>query len=161
VLVILLACACAACEQGQSADDGGSDDEDGQGNGTCSALEGEYLATYSAVSDDCGGVAAFPSERFRVSSEGEILTAEGRPIGDDSAPSGCVDDDVSTDDCVLSFRRECATVLPLFGAADVQGEYVLDFDSGSGSVDIFIGVYDGTTLLQSCQGQQRVRISER
>jgi hypothetical protein len=160
-LAILLACAGAACEPGQGADEDGSDDGADPPSGTCSASEDDYLATYTAVSDNCGGVAAFMSERYSVSSDGEVLTAEGRAIGDGSAPSGCVDDDVSTDECVVSFRRQCATVLPLLGAADVQGDYTLDFESGSGSVDILIAVYDGSTLLQSCQAEQRIRISAR
>jgi hypothetical protein len=159
-LAILLACACAACEPGPAADDDGSDDPDGQGNDGCSAAEGDYLATFSAVSDNCGGLDPIPSEQFRIS-DGEISTPEGRAIGDGSAPRGCVDDNVSTDGCVVSFRRECATVLPLFGAADVQGGYTLDFETGSGSVDIFIAVYDGPTVLQSCQGEQQIRITER
>jgi hypothetical protein len=106
-------------------------------------------------------VEALPSERFSVSTQGEILSAGGRAIGDGSAPSGCVDSGVSTDGCVVSFTRECATELLVFGVADVQGAYTLDFDAGSGSVEIGIGVYDGATLLQSCRGEQRVSIRSR
>jgi hypothetical protein len=106
-------------------------------------------------------VEAFPSERFTVTSEGEILTDGGRAIGDGSAPSGCVDDDVAIDECVVSFTRVCASALLLIGTANVQGDYTLDFERGSGSVDIRIGVYDGPTLLQSCQGQQRINIRAR
>jgi hypothetical protein len=161
---VLLAGACAACEPGQSADgadDDGSGESGGQASDGCMARPGDYLATYIPVSDNCGGVDALPSERFSVSTEGEILSTGGRAIGDGSAPSGCVDAAVSTDGCVVSFTRECATELLLFGAADVQGDYTLDFEAGSGSVDIRIGVYDGPTLLQSCGGQQRVSIRSR
>jgi hypothetical protein len=122
---------------------------------------GSYLATYVPVGDNCGGVNAFPNERFMVTSEGEILTAEGRPIGDGSAPSGCVDDDVAIDACVVSFARECEGVLLLFGTASVRGDYRLDLEGGLGSVDIDIAVFDGPVLLQSCQAQQRISISSR
>jgi hypothetical protein len=122
---------------------------------------GSYLATYVPVGDNCGGVTAFPSERFMVTSDGEILTAEGRAIGEGSAPSGCVDDDVATDGCVVSFTRECESVLLLFGTASVRGDYTLDLEGGVGSVDIAIGVFDGPVLVQSCQAQQRIAISSR
>jgi hypothetical protein len=156
-----LACASAACEPAQGTDeddDGGSAGSGGPASDGCEASPGNYQATYSPVSDNCGGVGALPSERYSVNSDGEILTIGGTPIGNGSAPSGCVDDDVSIDGCVLSFTRACASVSLLFGSAAVEGDFTLDFATGSGSVDIRIGVYDGLNLLQSCEGEQRISI---
>jgi hypothetical protein len=161
---LLVVCACAACEPGQSADDADDDGAGGSGGeagASCGASPGGYLATYVPVSDNCGGVEALPSERFTVTADGEILTADGRAIDEGSAPSGCVDDDVLIDGCVVSFTRLCDSALLLVGTANVQGDYTLDFERGSGSVAIGISVYDGPTLLQSCQGQQRISISSR
>jgi hypothetical protein len=160
---ILIACTALGCDPGQGLDDSDDDDEGGGGDesGACSAPAGDYSATYIPVSDDCGGVDALPSDRFSVSTDGEILDSSDRPVGDGSAPSGCVDDDVTMRGCVVSFTRECQSELLLLGVADVQGDYRLDFGNGSGSVDIRIAVYDGVTLLQSCQAQQDVRITSR
>jgi hypothetical protein len=167
-LLLFLCRAAMGCEPRTTGEDGDeSGDENGRGgaapsNGACGATPGEYLATFTPVSDDCGGVLALPSEPFNITTQGEVLAANGNPPGDGSAPSGCVDDDGSRRGCVVSFTRECASEVLLLvsvGTADVRGAYSLDFGSGTGSVDIAIAVFDGPTLLQSCQAAQNIRIT--
>ena len=89
------------------------------------------------------------------------MTDSGRAPGDGSAPSGCVDSNASVDGCAVAFTRECASEDLLGSTADVQGSYQLDFDRRTGSVQISIGLYDGTVLLDSCTARQNVNITRR
>jgi hypothetical protein len=151
-------CAAIACQPGQGSSD--EDEDRDPSSAACDVMPGNYLVTYAAASDDCGGVDDLPDDRFTVSAEGEILTAAGRPPGAGSAPSGCFDDDASMAGCVVSFTRECSSATDL-GTATVLGDYELDFDRETGSVSIDIALVDGSTLLQSCKASQQARISHR
>jgi len=159
-LGVLAVTVCVAC--GDTAD--ATDGESGGGSdssGLCTAAAGDYQVAYTAVSDTCGGVAALPSDRFSINDEGDILTDSGRAPGDDSAPPGCDDSNATVEGCAVSFTRECQGEDLLGSVADVQGSYQLDFDARSGSVQINIGLYDGSTLVGSCRAQQRVSITRR
>jgi hypothetical protein len=157
-LGVASATVCVACgDIADATDDGGG----GQQPSGCAAASGDYQVTYSAVSDNCGGVAALPSDRFSITDEGDILTDSGRAPGDGSAPSGCVDRNASVDACAVSFTRECASEDLLGSTADVQGSYQLDFDRRTGSVQISIRLNDGSVLLNSCTARQNVSIARR
>jgi hypothetical protein len=126
----------------------------------CNSASGSYTVSYVAGSDNCGGVEALPPDVYTIGPTGTLLDADGNAIGS-APPADCVDSNISTSGCVLSFDRDCTSGV-LGANADVRANYRLDFAARSGSVQISIGLNDDNqNQLESCSASQTASIEAR
>jgi hypothetical protein len=94
---------------------------------SCQLPAGDYMITYTVVSDPCG-LGELPAELVTIG-------ASGRSVGALAAPDGCHDTQQPPDGCTLGLNRDCA--LTVQGTpVQLHVAIALDLQRGSGTVSL-------------------------
>lgn len=94
---------------------------------SCQLPAGDYMITYTVVSDPCG-LGGLPADLVTIG-------ASGRSVGALAAPDGCRDTQQPTDGCTLGLTRDCS--LTVQGTpVQLHVAIALDLQRGSGTVSL-------------------------
>lgn len=120
-------------------------------SGTCALQPGDYSVEYSVVSDTCD-FGPLPTELL-------IIGPSGTVAGSTEPPTGCVDDVVTTDGCVVGLSRDCL-IPTVDGNLEAEIDFSFNFESGRGSVTGLLYLTSSNVVLDQCSFNQRANISK-